>query len=158
MGDGWSESEEAELRRLIDAGSSGPEIARVLCKSRGAVSGKIHREGLRLQSAGKPGPRPRPARRERRDKPAAPVGRPLRAPVRPPRLNFAGRPGRTRRAATDAPPAPAVLNVPFLEQKPGQCKWPTEYMHVCGLAAEPGIRRPYCPYHNYVSLYGSPQE
>lgn len=138
----WTDDAVAELRRMKAAGKSFSEIATALgAPSRNACIGKAHRLGIISKPAKsdiKPEKAPRPPR-EPKSRPAKP---PKVVAIRPP------------------PPPPLPVDrkgVPFLDGRPGQCRWPLwnrnthfDAKEICGEPAMPG--RSYCPACNAISV------
>jgi hypothetical protein len=139
----WNDEAISDLRRMKAEGKSFSEIAAALRgPSRNACIGKATRLGI--VSA----------------KPAAPSAKPARA-ARPPREPKPRRPKPLKVVAIKPEPPPRLSDnrkgVPFLDARPGQCRWPLwdhltpfEAKEICGEPAMPG--RPYCPACNAVSV------
>ncbi|MBX9874350.1 MAG: GcrA family cell cycle regulator, partial [Beijerinckiaceae bacterium] len=136
----------AELRRLKGEGKSFSEIAAALRgPSRNACIGKARRLGIVST------------------KPAAPSAKPARS-ARPPRepKPRPAKPPKVVAIKPEPPPPPPRLpddrkGVPFLDWRPGQCRWPLwnrntpfEAKEICGEPVMPG--RSYCRACNDVSV------
>lgn len=140
----WTDEAIADLRRMKAEGKSFSEIAATIGASRNACIGKAHR----LEIVGKPaksGIKAGAAPRERKPRPPKPPKPPKVVAIKP------------------APPSPPPRlpdnrkGVPFLDARPGQCRWPLwdrltpfEAKEICGEPAMPG--KPYCPACNAVSV------
>lgn len=142
----WTDEAIADLRRMKAEGKSFSEIATALRgPSRNACIGKATRLGI--VSAKPSSPREKPARAARPPRERKP------RPPKPPKV-VAIKP--------EPPPPPPRLpdnrkGVPFLDARPGQCRWPLwdrltpfEAKEICGEPAMPG--KPYCPACNAVSV------
>jgi GcrA cell cycle regulator len=119
----WTDEETALLARLWGEGHSGAEIGRRLGKTRNAVLGRVHRDGLPRREE------PQRAARPRKIRPA-------------PALRPGARPG-----------FPPPLGVPLLALEAGQCARPlwdddahpaVEAMTFCGRRLAKGARFSFC--------------
>ncbi len=126
----WTEELIRQLRTLAAAGRSSGEIATALGLTRGAVIGKMSREGIPLARLPFWGSKAAP-------KAAKPPSKPN--PLIPP---LQGRMGA----------GPAIMAV-----MPYHCEWPfgdpaSEDFHFCSEPRDPYVEPPYCPKHAEVAI------
>ena len=138
----WTDERIAAPKSMHRQGLSASQIAAKLRNtSRGAVIGKLHREGLGEAA------RPKPAKPLR----AVPVKRPERIGPPPPRVVTGAFPPTERTAPKPPPIAPSadVARVKPIDLRLCHCRWPVGDVGepdfgCCGLEALSG---PYCPGH-----------
>jgi hypothetical protein len=128
----WTAGQTDELRRLWARGDTFQEIADALGMTRNTVSSRAKRLGLGGRKRGRK---------------ARPHARPKDVQLKSTRR------GRPRRAveshAVDTYPS---LAIPFLDLKPGQCRWPHGEgpFLFCGHAVRDELSS-YCPHHHSVA-------
>lgn len=123
---GWSDGDQATLRRMAGQGFSAAEIARTLGKTRNAVAGRAHRTGVRLEGG-----------RASSDCRLPGKGKPVARPA-----------ARAAKRAVPAPVAPEPLNLLLEEMAAGQCRFAVNRdppYRFCGHQTLPGAA--WCGFH-----------
>lgn len=129
----WTEELIRQLRNLAAAGKTSGQIATALGLTRGAVIGKMSREGIPLARLPFWGSRAAPKKNQS----------PLRGPPAKPRVPpLQGRMGA----------GPAIMAV-----MPYHCEWPfgdpaSEDFHFCSEPRDPYVEPPYCPKHAEIAV------
>ena len=161
MSSPWTNENIESLKRFAEEKKTGTEIAELLGISRGAVSGKCHRDGIHLIS-GNPGGKRNTDRiftRRPADKTysgdSSPDNKPLQTTA-------------TEQLSSGKNPIPVsdfseMRKITLFELSESTCRWPlgdpkSQDFRYCGaVGADNTQGRPYCPYHSLVA-YETPQQ
>ena len=132
---GWTDERVAELKRLVDSGLSGPDIASAMGVTRSVINGKCHRLGISIKR-----------------KECEPAPKPLK-PSKAARL-FVGSWGACPEIIPGhIPPTPVAdlvpMNIPLADIGAFQCRWITSQQPAlfCGHRTEVGS---WCPTHRAI--------